>query len=1241
MLSLSVLSGLTSLLLFTDLSEIARIGSPDGIKTQGLRTHHQTWVSSAFTQTQERREKAMTHMKQFSFERMRSHCNGPIRQGRPHPAHRANRITVLLFALAAILICPKSFYGQELEGTIAGTVTDATGAMIPHANVAITLNGIGEESRVVRTDESGNYTATNLPAGTYSVTVSAMGFTTITEKDVVLDVAQKHAVNVQLKAGAESTTVVVQDNPVAIDTESSAQAGTIDGTQLRELELINRNFQQLVTLQPGVVNLLGDEPGFGGINSVSSISVNGARTTANNWSVDGADINDSGSNATLLNIPSVDAIQEFTLERSSYDASFGRSGGGQVVVATRSGTSSFHGDAYEFARTANTNANTYFNNLEGLPRAPDHYNNYGFTIGGPIFIPHAYNTDRKKTFFFWSEEWRKITSPSSNNVPAATQAELNGTFFSANQLNAPAGCVSGWTPYDPATQTGGVGTVNISDPNCISKNAQVYLTQIVSKFPANYTAVSNGFTFGDNIASYSSLNNFRQDLVRVDHYFNEKVHFYARGMQDEAPSNLPTGLWGGANYPDVVNVAINAPGKNVVGNLTWAISPKMVNEVEFAYSQGTISGALSGQANSSSILSSLTNNLANPDPYNRIPSVSILDGSVTVVSQGSAPYFERNLDRNIFDNFSITLGNHTLRFGATAQQMLKTEDASEGNPLFQFNTWGDFLLGNVVQYSQASRDVVPDLRFWNTEAFVQDDWKMTRKLNISLGLRWTRFPSPSDAKNTLVNFDPFVYKPSAAPTLDGFGNFAPGQAYTPATYTNGLIFPKGAACQQAQAISGQVTCSPFGATVNPNYNWNFGPRVGFAWTPRADGKTVLRGGFGVFFDRTLDGIWEQNAFGDPPLVQTTTIVNTTFDNPVGTGAAAPPSLGPNGLTTTGAPAFKVPSYADFNLSLQQQLSSTTTFEIAYVGSVSRHMLGELDLDQPTISAREGGTQNTPVNSIRPYLGYSYFHTRLPVFTANYSSMQVSLNHRTARDLTLGIAYTWSKNLTDQSSDRGVANTYAYDPKLDYGASSLNEPQIFVANFVYKEPFFREQRGLTGHLIGGWELSGIVTLDSGLSINATQTSLAGPTGYADPFACPLDTTGLCAASSPAGTYLGGLGIGVPNADISPRPDETHSVHLTKTRLEWFDPSVFSFAQGHFGNGGVGNFLSPGFEKFDVGLMKNFKIGERTSLQMRAEAFNVFNHTNFDSIDAGLGDGTFGQATGTHEPRIMQFSGKFYF
>jgi hypothetical protein len=1116
-----------------------------------------------------------------------------------------------------VLFSPLVTRAQEVAGTLNGVVTDSSGAIIPHATVTITLDGVSAAEHVVQADADGNYTATNLTPGTYTVTVAVSGFETFTAKGVTLFVGQKRTVNAQLKAGAASQTVTVEENPVSIDTASSAQEGTITGTQVRELELVNRNFQSLLALQPGVNSSLGDEPGFG-INNGTAVSVNGARTTSNNWMVDGADINDSGSNGTLLNVPGIDAIQEFTLARGSYDASFGRSGGGQVMVATKSGTSQYHGDAFEFVRNTDTDANTYFGKQAGDPTPIDHYNNFGFTLGGPLYIPKLYNKEKKKTFFFWSEEWRKVSTPAVNSMPAATSAELGGVV--PGQYTPPA------SESSCATFNASANTTTIN-PSCYSQNSQVYLTNIFDKFPANNST--------NYVSTYSSLNNFRQDLVRVDHYFSDRVHFYARGMEDDVPENLPTGLWGGANFPGLVNASLNAPGKNVVANLTWTISPRLVNEVEFAYSQGTINVSLSGVANSPSFNSALTNNTAYTDPYGRIPSVFVAGGSFTELAQGSAPYDERNLDRNIFDHFSATLGKHTLRAGFTVQQMLKTENASAGNAAFYFDTWADFLLGNVEQYTQASHDTIPDLRFYNTEAYVQDDWKLNQKLTINLGLRWTRFPSPTDAKNTLNNFDPLVYNPANAPVLDSSGNFVAGQAYTPATYTNGLIFPKGAACAAAQAISAQVTCSPYGSTVNPNHNLNFGPRVGFAYNPDGRGLTAIRGGFGIFYDRTLDGIWEQNAFGDPPLVQTTNKLNTAFDQPL--GGVSSVSLTPNGLTATGTPTFKVPSYADYNLSLQQQLQPSTILEVAYVGAVARHLMGEEDLNQPTLAARIANP-TLYVNSIRPYLGYSDFHTRFPGFNNTYNSLQVQLTHRTTHGLTLGVAYTWSKDLSVQTNDRGVANSDAYNPKLDYGTTSNNTPQMFAANYVYQLPFYQGQHGLVGKTLGGWELSGVTLFDSGSSQTVTQ-AIGATGGSADPFACIASTA--TSNGCVAGTYPGGLGISQPNGDILARPDQSGPVHLTKTQAQWFTTSPYSYAVGHFGTGSIGNFLGPGSEKWNLALMKNIELGERWKLQLRAESFNVFNHTNFNAIDTGLGDGAFGRATGAANPRAMQFGGKLYF
>jgi hypothetical protein len=1130
-----------------------------------------------------------------------SRCLNLVLHGSPHGRSRINsRLSLLTMLMIALLLCPLMGRAQELAATLSGIVTDSSGAVIPHATVTITLNGVNGIARAVESDGNGNYVATNLIAGTYSITVTVAGFETYKGKDIVLNVGEKHAVNVQLKAGTATTTVTVEDNPVSIDTESSAQSGTISGTQVRELELANRNFEQLVTLQPGVVNNLGDNLVGGGS---TGLAINGARTTANNWTVDGADINDSGSNATITNVPSIDAIQELTLQRGSYDAGYGRSGGGQVVVATRNGTSAFHGGVYEFDRNTALNANDYFNKqtqlTAGEPNTPSvyHYNNYGFTIGGPVFIPKAYNAAKKKTFFFVSEEWFKTSTPGNASFPAATSSEISGVV-PGQFTNGPANCLN----YDASANTTTIAT------SCFSKNSQVYLADVYAKNPAN--------SGGNYAFSYSAKQDEHQDIARVDHYFNDKVHFFARGMNDNFPNNQPMGLWAGNNYPGLVNTAVDSPGKNVVGNLTWAISPKIVNEVEFVYAQGTYNSTIqSGQfATSTTAFSALTNNWAYTDPYLRVPSIAIKSG-LQGFSPGSAPWKERNLDRTYFDNLSVTLGKHTLRTGFQFQQMIKTENAVAGGPTFSFNTWGDFLLGNVLTYTQASRDITPDLHYINSEAYVQDDWKISRRLTLNLGVRWSRFPSPTDVKNTLNNFDPLLYSAASAPVIDPTtGNFDPTQtALIPATYTNGIIFPQGAACTAAKAIASQVTCSPYGSYINPNNNLNFGPRIGFAYNPDGRGMTAIRGGFGIFYDRILNGIWEQNAFADPPLLQTTTVNNTAFDAPSGANAV---SYGPNGLTVAGTPTFKVPHYANFNLSVERQLLPSTTLEVAYVGNVARHLPGEFDMNQPTEAARLANT-TADVNALRPYLGYGFMHTRAPLFTNNYNALQVSLQHRSSKGLTLGLAYTWSKDLTTNSNDRGSSASNSYDFKQDYGPSATNTPQIVEVNYIYQLPFYKQQIGLIGHVLGGWQVSGISSFVSGASFTVTQTT--------DPFAA-----------------IGPNGLGmVQDGDDSIRPDQISPIHRSKTAAQWFSTSSFATATGHFGTERVGSLLGPGVQNWDLASIKNLKLGEHVKFQLRGEYFNAFNHTNFSGVDSSINDTKFGQVISAHVPRRIQIGAKLNF
>ncbi len=1119
-----------------------------------------------------------------------------------------------------LLICPFVIRAQELTATLNGVVADSTGAVIPKATVSITQTGTNAV-RTVQSDESGNYVFSNVPAGTYTLKASSAGFTSFVAKDVILKVGEARGLNVQLKAGAASTTVTVEATAVTVDTESAAEAGNLSSDQIEGLELAGRNFQQLVTLQPGVVSQMGDETSAG----ATQMSVNGARATANNWTIDGADINDSGSNGTVINAPNVDAIQEFTLQRGNYDAGYGRSGGGQILVATKSGTSAFHGDAYEFVRNTVFDANEWFNkrteaeNNEPNKNPINHHNVYGFTIGGPVFIPNVYNTDKKKTFFFYSEEWRKLSTPGGDSMPAASQAELSG-IVPGKFANAPAGCGT----YDSTTDT-----TQIS-PGCYSKNSQVYLSNVFSKFPANNA--NGNYSFSD-----STQNNFRDDIVRVDHYFSDKAHFYVRYMNDDMPVDNPEGLWAGSNYPGLVNTLVDSPGKNVVGNLTYTINPSVVNEFEFVWSQGEYHSAIAGGqfATSSSVNSALTNQWS-PDPYGKVPAVTII--GVTGFNAGSAPWKERNLDRTYFDNLSFSFGRQTLRVGFQVQQMIKTENAVNGEPSFNFNSWGDFLVGNVASFTQTLPDIIPDLHFVNTEAYVQDDWKVSKRLTLNLGVRWSRLPSVTDVRNTLSNFDPKYYSSQVAPRIDGgnadpnavnydpnAGNFVAGQFINgsqllPATYTNGMIFPKGAECAAAQAIAPLSTCSPFGAYVNPNYNANFGPRIGFAYDLFGTGRTVVRGGFGIFYDRLLDGIWEQNAFGDPPFAQRTTIVNAPFDN-ITSGSTSVP-LGPNSLTATGNPTFKVPNYANFNLSIQHELMPSTVLEVAYVGNEARHLLGEYDENQPTVGARLAAPTNSSVNYIRPFAGYAGITSRAPFFSNNYNSLQVSLNHH-SHGLQVGVAYTFAKDLTTNTSDRSNMATDSYDFSLDYGPSNFNQPQTFTADYVYDLPFFKHQQGVGGKVLGGWQVSGITAFLSGQSFSLSQPH------------DPWDPNGL------------NVGLGIS----SPRPDQIAPVHMTKTVDAWFSKSSFAPAINHFGSEGNGSLLGPGYNNWDLAAIKNVTFRERYNFQLRGEFFNAFNHESFGAgygnastaggVDTSTGDASFGQVTSGHAPRRIQLGAKFNF
>ena len=1136
-----------------------------------------------------------------------------------------------LVMLVLILCLSYATFSQNITATLTGTVTDSSGAAVAGASVTVHNNGTNTDVSTTKTDQSGAYTVPDLPVGTYTVTVNASGFKNFVANNVVLHVGDHRTLDATMEVGQVSQQVVVSASEVPVETSSAAQSSTITGTQVRELQLNNRNFIQLVALQPGVSSTEPDQVGFGGISSTLAVSVNGNRTSANNWTVDGADINDSGSNLTVVNVPSVDAIAEFKLERSTYDAQYGRSGGGQVNVVIKSGTREFHGDAYEFVRNDLFNANTFLLDKAGKPKPPFRYNNFGYTFGGPLFVPHLYNTDKSKTFFFWSEEWRRTKTPSAVIATVPNPQELTGNFNGIATLNAasaPAGCITG----------------NQISPSCFSANAKAFIANVYSKFTPDTgcspTALGCAVT-----SAISPINNTRQEIIRLDQKITSKVQAFGRYMQDKIPTTEPGGLFAGSPLPGISSTATNAPGRNVVAHVTAQLTPSIINETAYNYSWGAINSGLTGVIDNPAFVGAVsTNTFPFTDPYKRVPGVTI--SNITGVAIPSAPYFERNIDKNLYDDVSWVRGNQTFRFGFATQWMRKSENAvnpTDGS--FTFRNIGgnpaiaNFLLGEAQTFSQSARDIIPNLHFLNFEWYAQDDWKIRPNLTLNLGLRYSLLPPPHDDNPILDSFDPAAFSAALAPAIDPVsGNFVPGQAAIPANYANGIIVAQNG-CAAAQALipgsPAPPTCSPFGSRVNPNYKKNFGPRIGFAWDPFRTGKTSVRGGYGIYYDRTLNGIWEQNSFVLPPIVQSVNIVNTVstttpnanlFDNP-GAGTTTT-RLGPLGLHATGTPDFQTPYSQNWNLSVQREVLPSTLVEVAYVGSKGTHLLGEVDYNQVPLTTRFLAANATvQANAIRPYLGYNNITSIINVFDSNYNSLQLSATRRVGRGLSLGIAYTLSRTLTDSPTDRSTAPYDTYNRSLDYGPANFSRNQVFVANYVYDLPFYQGQQGFIGHLAGGWELSGITVFESGVPLSITQNN--------DPFSS--DDFG-------AGPGLFPGGIGIDPSVVSPRPDLVigQNVGGAKTANQWFNTKAWTDAIGHFGDSGRGVVTGPGFNNWDLAAIKNIKITERLNTQFRAEFFNAFNHPSFLTVGTNVDTkSTFGLVTNTHDPRLIQFGLKLNF
>lgn len=1151
---------------------------------------------------------------------------------------RLKRYMCHALSVAAVIVFATGLaVTQQTLGTISGTVTDSTGAAINGATVTMFNTDRGSVVRTVTTSGNGFYTATALPLGGYRITVSASGFGEQILSNIVLHVNDSLTINSTLKVGAQEKITVTTESQ-GINVENATQAGLINGTQVRELVLSSRNYEQLVGLQPGVAYSGADQIYIGnsspnGATNVVNFSVNGARTSGNAWTVDGSDNVDRGSNYTLLTYPSVDAIAEFKTLRGTYEAEFGRSASGQINVVTKSGSNDFHGTAYEFVRNDIFNANDVLNKLTTTPsggakatspRSLLRYNDFGYTIGGPVWLPHLYDGREHKTFFFFSQEIRRVITykpVTLTGVPSLDERKGIFTKPVCASTNASGKCTNA-----------GTTTVPIS-----SAMAQAYLKDIY----ANVAAPDATGTLVT--APLRNLYNGNQQIVRIDQQLGQKLSMFFRFINDSIPTQEPGGLFQGSGYPGVNVTNTNAPGKIYLGRATYVISPSLVIDGGYAFSSGALLSdpvGLALNANSPDIKP----NLLFPSTLPRVPTLTFSTGT-SITTYG--PYRDYNRNHNVFVNLTKTIGNHAVKVGIDYNHYNKRENNASANAgTFSFTNgnlptgstaqayqqaWANFLTGFVTTFSQASLDVTPSIIANQIEAYAQDDWKVTPRLTLNLGLRYSHFAQPTDGNNQLTTFDPSLYSAASAPTID----------------KNGLICVFGAPCSSvspngtvtlSQAITNGVSIngknSPYGDKVGKSDNFNFAPRIGFALDVFGNGKTSLRGGYGIAYDSALFGIYEQNIFQNPPFVYTPTVSNTSFDNP---GAVAANVNYAAQVIRASAPKFRTPYDQQFSLDYQQQLPAGIVTDIAYVGSVQDHLLGLVDINQAPVGAFAAAnpgiavtTSNvTLLNAYRPYKGFSAINSAQPIFMGNYHSLQASARKEWRHNSLVAANYTWSHALTNANADRVGAPQISSNPSAEYGPAAADRRHMFNFNIVYALPFFYEQHGLIGHLLGGWEVSGLGYFNTGLPLNVTTSGL-------DP---------------------AGVGVVLGSSVSSGRPDRIGDPNHTSatsgpihTRLHWFNTNAFApvpTGQIRGGNAQRNVVQGPGWWRVDTGLFKNLNITEQVHLQFRGEAFNLFNRTNPDGIStSGLisasgFSSTAGNITSYRDKRILQLGAKLVF
>lgn len=1138
--------------------------------------------------------------------------------------------------LALAFVCASLTFAQT--GTIQGTLVDPSGAAIRGAKIAATDQRKAVIVREVVTADQGGFQLGNIQPGLYTLKFTAAGFKTLTRTDVQLDQNQNlNFGNVTLEVGSTTDSITVEAEVPLVETSTANKSFTITSKQVTDLSLNGRDFQSLMRTLPGVVS--NDRTDFRlAFNNTDAFNVNGLRGSNNNVFLDGAINTDVGANDGQFTQVSLDAVGEFKVQTSTFNAEYGRNPGIMISVNTKSGGKNFHGTLYEFGRNNALDARQPFDRSGTTQKL--RFNQFGANIGGPLMIPKISSRKDPKLFFFFNYEKTLATRPSGGAFvdlphPDILAGDLSRLYRAGNILTAQ-GVDTGYRigqvfqPGSLVREAGGriiggqpyIG--NIIPRNQWGNNTPAFLKVIGG---AQYAGTIPTPNVPETVRSFfQDTYKFNKEgkVLRLDYTISDRANFFFRWADDANHEEQGLGIFASTPYP-VFPQFRRKPGSSWSYNLVNVISPTTTNEFIFSYNRLTQlvdvqEGANKALYDRTSLGFTFPEFFPEANLRNRFPRFNCGIGSCNYPGF-AAGWLSEAKQFTWTDNLTKNIGKHTLKFGAFFNMNLNGQQPSwtdamnfnfgdsADNPLSTGNTFANLLVGNYTSVNQANGRFFGTFRFFGVEGYAQDSWRVSKKLTLEAGLRWAYMgPTYTYGKFLQNYFDPREYKAANAARID----INPG-------LTIGTIVPGVGNPFNGMVEEGKGSLPLGGVKHRKN---NLGPRFGFAYDPFGDGKTSIRGGYGMFYERIRQATNSFDGLGNPPLTFQPTVyagrVDAINTNLIAGGRRAP--VGIVGIDAEG----QIPTVYSWSLGVQRELGARTSIDVSYVANRGRYLQYRRDLNQlPLGTTLQPGvltSVNGVANALRPYLGYSNVNVTEFGATSNYNALQARVTRRFAKSFTGNFNYTWSKAQGVNENDTQTL-AYSFDRKREYGLLNFDRKQIVTMDFIYELPKVANGNAFVKAVTNGWQVNGIVRYWGGTPLTITSNGNPGTLG-----------------GGPRANYIGGTDIKNPN------PSE----------LDYFN--VFAFArplEGSLGNTGEGILRGPNIRQWDISMIKTTTFYERVNVQLRFETFNTFNQVQWAGINTGLNvpnpntaptaatRGTFGQVNSTRDPRTLQLGIKVLF